>query len=97
MALTAHIRPYATAQLYAAAAWYQEQEPEQDLWLELIAEFDEVVNLVSENPEIFIEWEAPVRRAVLKRFPYALYYLVEPERIVVLRFLAMAQEQISLP
>ena len=97
MALPAHIRPQATAQLYAASAWYQEQEPDQDLWLDIVAEFDEVVSLVSENPEMFIEWEGHVRRAVLKRFPFALYYLVEPERIVVLRFLAMAQEQRSSP
>jgi hypothetical protein len=30
---------------------------------------------------------------VLKQFPYGIYYTIEPERVVVLYFIAMAQEQ----
>lgn len=65
----------------------------RSLALELFDEFDEVVALVAEHPEAFPFFEGTIRRAVLKQFPYGIYYTVEPEQIVVLYVIAMAQEQ----
>jgi hypothetical protein len=93
MALASVITPDAAAQLFVAAQWYDEREPDSTLGLELIAEFDEVLEFICGNPEMFPIYDGMVHRAVLGRFPYAIYYEQEVERIVVLTFLAMSQEQ----
>ena len=93
MALASAVTPDAAAQLFVAAQWYDEREPDSTLGLELIAEFDQVLELICENPELFPVYDGAVRRALLHRFPFAIYYEQEVARIVVLTFLAMSQEQ----
>jgi plasmid stabilization system protein ParE len=93
MGSRALIRPKAEANLYAAASWYQDQEPGSSLWLELLGEFDVVVSQLCAYPESAPVYEGRIRRALLRRFPYALYYLIEDEQIVVITFLAMKLEQ----
>ena len=93
MALASVITPGAAAQLFVAAQWYDEREPDATLGLELIAEFDEVLEFICDRPEMFPIYDGTIRRALLHRFPYAIYYEQETARIVVLTFLAMSQEQ----
>ena len=93
MALRIAVRTAARHDLVAAAEWYEEREADSALPLELFDEFDEILALVAEHPEAFPLFEGPIRRAVLKQFPYGIYYTVEPEQVVVLYFIAMAQEQ----
>jgi plasmid stabilization system protein ParE len=93
MRLRVVISPTAKVDLVAAAEWYEEREPDSLLPLELFAEFDSVVDLIAENPEAFPRYRGETRRAILRQFPYGLYYLVEADRIVVLYFIAMAQER----
>ena len=38
-----------------------------------------------------------VRRAIVSRFPFAVFYLVEPKRVVVLRVLHTARNPILWP
>jgi plasmid stabilization system protein ParE len=92
MALRSLIRPKAEAALYAAAGWYQDEEPGSSLWLDLLDEFNDVVAQVCEHPASGPVYEGDVRRVLLRRFPYAVYYAIESEQIVVLRFLAMSLE-----
>lgn len=92
MALRSLIRPKAEAALYTAAGWYQDTEPDVPLWLDLLDEFDEVVAQICEYPESAPVYEGKIRRVLLSRFPYAIYYVVEPAQIVVVRFLAMDLE-----
>jgi plasmid stabilization system protein ParE len=93
MRLRVVIAPAAKADLVAAAEWYDEREPDSLLPLELFAEFDSVVDLIAETPEAFPRYNGDVRRAILRQFPYGLYYVVEADRVVVLYFIAMAQER----
>ena len=79
--------------LVAAAEWYEEREPDSLLPLELFAEFDDVVALIADNPHAFPRYRGDTRRAILRQFPYGVYYVVEPEQVVVLYFVAMAQER----
>ncbi|HEX7480156.1 MAG TPA: type II toxin-antitoxin system RelE/ParE family toxin [Polyangiales bacterium] len=87
------VRPKAEANLYAAASWYQDEEPGSSLWIDLLDEFERVVAFVCEHPESAPVYEGRIRRAFLKRFPYAIYYVVESEEIVVVTFLAMRLER----
>jgi plasmid stabilization system protein ParE len=87
------VRPKAEANLYAAVSWYQEEEPGSTLWLDLIDEFESVLARVSEHPESAPVYEGTIRRALLRRFPYAIYYVIEGEEVVVITFLAMRLER----
>ena len=87
------VRPKAEASLYAAASWYQDQEPGSTLWLDLLDEFESVLARVTEHPESAPVYEGTIRRALLRRFPYALYYVIERDEVVVVTFLAMRLER----
>lgn len=92
MSLPVIVTPEARADLVRAAEWYDEREPGSSIPLELFDEFDSMVALIAERPEAFPLYRGEVRRAILTQFPYGVYYLIEPERVVVLYFIAMAQE-----
>ncbi|HEX7478869.1 MAG TPA: hypothetical protein VF331_13770 [Polyangiales bacterium] len=87
------VSPQARIDLVVAAEWYHEQDPDANIPIQLFEEFDSVIAIIREQPEAFPLFEGPVRRAILTTFPYGIYYTVEPERITVLYFIAMAQEQ----
>jgi len=54
--------------------------------LEFAAEIERVVASISERPFAFPQWkrEDAVRRALASRFPYAVFFDVEPQRVVVM-------------
>jgi hypothetical protein len=87
------IYPEARIDLVAAAEWYEEREPDSLIPLELFAEFDEMIELIREHPEAFPKFDGEVRRAILKQFPYGVYYSIESDHVAVLYFVAMAQEE----
>jgi plasmid stabilization system protein ParE len=92
MTLRPHVNPEAEEDLTTAALWYTDQDPERDLDAELLQEFTEVLERVCENPAIFPVYDGSVRRALLRRFPYGIFYEVEPDRVVVLAFVHMKRE-----
>lgn len=83
----------AEAALYEAASWYQDEEPSTTLWLELFDELEAVLGLLRQHPESGRVYKGRVRRALLSRFPYAIYYVVEGDEIIVINFLAMRLER----
>jgi hypothetical protein len=91
--LPVRIEPQARIDLVTIAEWYDEQDPDASLPLQLFEEFDSVVDLIRDRPEAFPVFEGQVRRAILHQFPCGIYYTVEPDSIVVLSFISMAQEQ----
>lgn len=74
-------RPAAAADVEAAFGWYEEKRAG------LGHEFLDVVAAaevaVSERPESFPVIHRDTRRALLPRFPYALFYRLYDERIIV--------------
>lgn len=82
MSRDAIFRPAAEKELREAHAWYEERHP--GLGAAFLDEVDQAVDRVRESPELYAEIHGRIRRALILRFPYGLFYLVEPERIVVL-------------
>ncbi len=83
------IRPEAIDELSSNARWYNEQRP--GLGDELIDEVWEMLGRIRATPEAFGRHEfyrgaEEVRRAGLRRFPYSVIFLVDPQRIRVLAF-----------
>ena len=75
-------RSEAVEDVEAAKAWYEEQR--QGLGGEFVAALERAVSLIAEFPEAFPEIAAGHRRALLHRFPYALYYRTVGDVIDVL-------------
>jgi plasmid stabilization system protein ParE len=77
------VRPEAEQEVQQAFDWYQEQS--EGLGHEFLRATEACLSGVTRNPFAYTVAEVPnVRRALLRRFPYALFYVVDNESIVVL-------------
>jgi plasmid stabilization system protein ParE len=76
--------------LGAGFDWYEEQRP--GLGEEFLSAIQSALKNVELYPELFIAVHGDVRRAIVSRFPFAIFYLVEPRRVVVLRVLHTARD-----
>jgi plasmid stabilization system protein ParE len=65
-----------------ATAWYMERSLE--LARGFLLEFVRVKEVVQQSPRLWRELEPGFRRALFRRFPYALIYVEEPHRVLVL-------------
>jgi plasmid stabilization system protein ParE len=74
--------PEAEAELVDAAEYYEERLP--GLGAEFLDAVDAAVNVVLSDPLRAALCSQGIRRHLLKRFPYALYYRVGAEEIRVL-------------
>ncbi len=76
------VRPQAQVELLAARDWYEARRP--GLGLEFVGEVGVVIESIREHPLMHRRVHGETRRAVLRRFPYAVYFRVLAEEIVVL-------------
>ena len=77
------VRPEAEVEVQQAFNWYQEQS--EGLGLEFVRAIDACLSGIKRDPFAYTTVKVPnVRRALMRRFPYALFYLVDDEAIVVL-------------
>lgn len=82
MSLPVVFRPLARMELDEAMGWYERQK--QGLGVELKEVVDAMLTRIAETPGRFPPVRGEVRRALLRRFPYAIHFLPEPQAIVVL-------------
>lgn len=76
------VRPEARQELAEAYRWYEDKRV--GLGEELLLVVDAAIEQIRRSPETFPIIHRNVRRVLTRRFPYGVFYLVEPERIVVL-------------
>ena len=76
--------------LLAGISWYAARQP--SLGQEFRDAVLATVDLIGTNPTLYGIIHRQVRRATLRRFPYGIFYLLEPQRIVVLRLLHSARD-----
>ena len=65
-----------------AREWYDAQRP--GLGDEFIQGLEHVIELISDLPEVFPEIAVGLRRALLGRFPYAVYHRLDADLIDVI-------------
>lgn len=75
-------RQQARKEFDAAGDWYERERP--GLGNAFLTEVDRVLRRVLDNPEAFPEMFDGIRKAVMKRFPYCLYFSVRGNTVVVL-------------
>ncbi|MEH2360756.1 type II toxin-antitoxin system RelE/ParE family toxin [Nostoc sp.] len=74
-------RPEVQEELNDAHSWYESQKP--GLGDEFLDCVDETVNRISQMPESYLIVYGDIRRAVVRRFPYAVYYRIVSSRVIV--------------
>lgn len=76
------VRPEAKHDILEAAQWYEERR--QGLGAEFVRAVDIVLGCIEERPERFLKAYRGLRRALVTRFPYAVYFAIMPTSALVL-------------
>ncbi len=76
------LRPVALAELEGACAWYDKQRA--GLGDEFVREADQAVWHIREAPTSFPQVHGAVRRLLMRRFPYGIFYRDSESEIVIL-------------
>ena len=82
------LTPEAEADLDGAFEWYEDQLP--GLGDEFMAAVEQQFERILENPWLYQVIHGSVRRAFMWRFPYAIYYFLDRDEVVVLGVLYQA-------
>ena len=75
------VRPAAAADIDDAFLWYEAQRP--GLGGEFLAAADTLISAIAQHPLRYPVARRNTRRALMRRFPYAMYFRVYDEVIVV--------------
>jgi toxin ParE1/3/4 len=85
MTVEVRLRPEAEQDLADAAAWYEEQRP--GLGQQFLEEAQAMLSAIGERPLAYQLVHRTARRALLRRFPFGVFYRVEPDKAVVIGIL----------
>lgn len=75
------VRPEAEIDMTEAYHWYEAKST--NLGKKFITEVDTVFDNILSNPEIYMLAFQNMRRCLCQRFPYAIYFSIRKENIVV--------------
>jgi plasmid stabilization system protein ParE len=79
------VQPQSELDTQAAAMWYEDQR--SGLGTRFLDELDHVFRRIVDNPRQFPHLEDEVQRALLRHFPYGVYFHAEEESVNVLAVL----------
>ena len=90
MTRTLIVRAEAEADLAASKLWYEEQH--DGLGARFLAEVDATFRRIEANPMAFGFVRGKLRRALVHRFPFGVFYVLTEQRIVVVAVLHAARD-----
>ena len=82
--------PAVEADVEAAFDWYESEEPR--LGFEFLEELRAAYHRILDHPRGYQDLRSGIRRALTRRFPYAIYFSVEGETIVIVAVLSTARD-----
>ena len=82
MSLSVVLRKKARAEFDLAVDWYERREG--GLGAEFADRIQAVFDRIAAAPEIHATVHRDIRRALVRQFPYSVYYRIKAERLVVL-------------
>ena len=82
MSFKVQVRRAAELDLAQAQVWYETQRA--GLGADFHSEISEVFTVLTENPQIYPALYRDVRRAIVHRFPYLIWYRILGEEVTVL-------------
>jgi plasmid stabilization system protein ParE len=83
------LRPEAEKDIAEAAEWYEQQRA--GLSLPFRTALDKTFAAIEENPRLHAQVYRNLRRALVRRFPYGVFYVPRAEELVVVAVLHTAR------
>ena len=93
MAHTIIIRPEAENDINTTFDWYEQQHA--GLGKEFAQELSASMDRIMGSPRLYSELYRDIRRALLRKFPFGVYYLLNDEKIIVLSVLHLAMDPVK--
>lgn len=84
------VNPQAEEETQKAAKWYENES--QGLGAAFLELVEQTLTAISENPLRFPLVYRDIRRALLKRFPYGVFFRVRANRIRVLSIMHLSRD-----
>lgn len=84
------LRPAAERDVREAHSWFNDISPA--LAEQFTSAVDQAITSAAENPLAFQLLHRSLRRVLLRRFPYALFFIVEQTRIIVIGVLHQSRD-----
>lgn len=85
MTVEVRLRPEAEQDVAEAALWYEANEP--GLGAQFVDEVQATLNTIAEQPNAFTAVHKTVRRALVKRFPFGVFYKTDRDGLVIIAVL----------
>ena len=82
MSLPIILRLTAQAEFDEAFDWYESQR--SGLGVDFIDSLAIVINRINTNPKFYSIIFQDIRRAIVRKFPYAIFYRIEAEQITII-------------
>jgi plasmid stabilization system protein ParE len=79
---TVYIRASAESDIADAMQWYSDRQPK--LAINFYREFAAIVNRLANSPFMYPVVYRNVRRVVLHKFPYLVWYVVQDSQVIVI-------------
>jgi plasmid stabilization system protein ParE len=89
--MTLRLIPEAQADILEAAQWYENREP--GLGRSFVEDVQASLQRVSDGPERFPVTYRNFRRAIIRRFPYAIYFAAKGPDTIVYAVLHQRRDQ----
>jgi plasmid stabilization system protein ParE len=86
------LRGRAKADIRRAAKWYERQR--EGLGRDFVAEVDAALALIEANPEQYEIVHREIRHAILRRFPYGVFYRIRTTKISVFAVMHLKRDDI---
>ena len=95
MSRRVRLKPAAELDVADAHSWYEEQKP--GLGDAFARDLDRTLSLIAEHPEALPNVDGEVRRALLRRFPYGAFFVIEAGEVAVLAVMHSARDPRNWP
>ena len=86
------LRGRAKADIRRAAKWYERQR--EGLGKDFVAEVDAALALIKDNHEQYAIVHREIRHAILRRFPYGVFYRIRTAKISVFAVMHLKRDDI---
>ena len=84
----------AELELEQGRSWYEGKQP--GLGMRFVAEVDSTIERIRESPEMYAKIRKDYRQALVKRFPYAVYYEFSQQTVKIYSIFNCSQDPAKL-
>ncbi len=85
----------ATTELDTAFIWYENQR--KGLGFDFLNCVEAIIETILQMPKLYAEHHRSFRRALVRRFPFSIFYTIETSGIVVHAIFDNRQDPVRLP